>query len=478
MKTLATLLQRIHTVRGPAEPRYQIAVADAARGKLATGWLALAVISLIVSGLLSILLVLSRAPYVKDLFPLVDFFHVALVVHVDLSVLVWFVAFGGALWSLDAKPRLQGLGWFALGIAACGTALMAAAPFFGSGHPIMANYIPVLDEPVFLTGLSTFAIGAIVLVIRSMAAAPRVGMRPDGPAALRFGLNTAVVSLALALVAFAWSWIELPSGLDRRAYYELMFWGGGHVMQFTYTLLMLVAWLWLADVSDARVALTPRVTILLFAVGLVSVFLTPVIYLAYDIGSVEHHRLLTWLMRFGGGLAILPFTLAIVVALARAPKPSVQGRPLRAALLASIVLFGAGGVIGFMIQGSNVKIPAHYHGCIVGVTLALMGLAYALLPRLGFAPVHGRLANLQPWLYGGGQLLHIVGLVWSGGYGVQRKVAGAEQSLRSIEQVAGMGLMGLGGLIAVLGGVLFAVIVIRSMWARRSGWALVGAGSA
>jgi len=458
-----------------ADARYRLDVASHGRRSLATGWLALALIALIVSGLLSILLVLSRAPYVKDFFPWVDFFHVALVVHVDLSVLVWFVAFGGVLWSLNSRPRLTGLGWMALGLASCGTVLMAAAPFAGGGHPIMANYIPVLDEPVFLTGLSVFALGAIALVLRSMSAAPRVGMRPDGAAALRFGLNTAAVSLALALVAFAWSWIELPAGLDRRAYYELMFWGGGHVMQFTYTLLMLVAWLWLADISGAKVALTPRVSILLFAVGLVSVFLTPVIYLAYDIGSVEHHRMLTWLMRFGGGLAILPFTLAIMVALARAPRPSNDARPLRAALITSILLFGAGGAIGFMIQGSNVKIPAHYHGCIVGVTLALMGLAYALLPRLGFAPVNARLARIQPWLYGGGQLLHIVGLVWSGGYGVQRKVAGAEQPLRSLEQMAGMGLMGLGGLIAVLGGVLFAVIVIRAMTRGRPGWRVAAA---
>jgi cytochrome c oxidase subunit 1 len=83
------------------------------------------------------------------------------------------------------------------------------------------------------------------------------------------------------------------------------------------------------------------------------------------------------------------------------------------------------------IAGSNVKIPAHYHGCIVGVTLALMGLVYHLLPRLGYGADGAAVAAVQPWLYGIGQLLHIVGLVWSGGYGVQRKVAGAEQVLRS-----------------------------------------------
>jgi cytochrome c oxidase subunit 1 len=104
-----------------------------------------------------------------------------------------------------------------------------------------------------------------------------------------------------------------------------------------------------------------------------------------------------------------------------------------------------------------------YHGCIVGVTLALMGLVYHLLPRLGYGTPRGRLATLQPWLYGAGQLMHIVGLVWSGGYGVQRKVAGAEQVLRSSGEIAGMGLMGLGGAVAIVGGLLFVALVIRAL---------------
>ena len=110
--------------------------------------------------------------------------------------------------------------------------------------------------------------------------------------------------------------------------------------------------------------------------------------------------------------------------------------------------------------------PAHYHGSIVGVTLAFMGVVYLLLPRLGFAAVSPRLAAWQAWLYDGGQMLHIAGLLWSGGYGVQRKVAGADQGLGGFGQIAGMGLMGLGGLVAIVGGLLFVVIVIGAM--RRS----------
>jgi hypothetical protein len=454
---------------------YRLPIPDDSRRALAAGWLALALAALAASGVFSLLLVLSRAPATKDWFPLVDFFHVALVVHVDLSVLVWFAAFGGIFWSLNSAPRWLGLGWAALAAALAGTLLMAAAPFAGGGRPVIANYIPVLDEPVFLTGLSVFAAGTVLGVLRGMATVPRVGTRLDAGGALRFGLNTSLVSAAVALIAFGWSYLEVPAGLDAKAYYELLFWGGGHVLQFTWTLLMFAAWLWLGEASGAPAALKPRTAALLFGIGLVSVFLTPVIYLAYDVGSVEHHRWNTWLMRFGGGLAILPFMLAAAVGLLRAVRPDERQRGLRTALATSLILFGVGGAIGVIIQGSNVRIPAHYHGCIVGVTLAFMGLAYHLLPALGWGEVRGRLAALQLWLYAGGQLLHVAGLVWSGGYGVQRKVAGAAQALRSTEEIVAMGVMGAGGLIAVIGGVMFLVLVLRAMLGRRGyRWKLSG----
>jgi hypothetical protein len=434
------------------------------RRRLATGWLALAVGALLASGLFSVLLVLSRAPYVKDVFPLVDFFRVALVVHVDLSVLVWFSAFAGLLWSLHGAPRLLGAGWAGLGGAALATVGMCLAPFLDRGEPLMSNYIPVLDGRLFLGALLLFAGSCALVAARAMAVAPRVGARPDGAAALRFGLNAAAVSAAVALLAFAWSWAAVPAGIERKAYFEVLFWGGGHVLQFTWTLLMFVAWLWLAEAIGARNPLSPRVAILLFAIALASVFATPVIYLAYDVTSVEHYRMQTWLMRIGGGLAIVPFALAMLHSLLHSPKADAETRPLKSCLLWSLLLFGAGGLIGLAIAGSNVKIPAHYHGSIVGVTLAFMGVVYHLLPRLGFGRPRGRLAALQPALYGAGQLMHIAGLLWSGGYGVQRKVAGGEQVLRGAEQVAAMGLMGLGGLLAVAGGVAFAIVVLRALW--------------
>ena len=423
--------------------------------------------ALIGSGVFSVLLVAARTPYFQHAFPVADFFRVALVVHVDFSVLVWFLALGGVLWSLNSTPRLTGTGWAALGLAAAGAAVMGVAPFADFGVPIMSNYVPVLDGPWFLAGLAVFGAGFLVLALRCLAAVPAVGVVLDGAAALRFGLNAAAVSAAMTLLAFAWSWMTVPAGLPAKGYYDILFWGAGHVVQFTYTLLMGVAWLWLASAGGIRVPITPRIAVLLFGVGLAAVFVTPVIYLAWGVASVEQRKLFTWLMQWGGGLAIVPFALGILWGAARGGGHEAAARPLRAALYSSLVLFGAGGAIGFVIHGANVTIPAHYHGCIVGVTLALMGLVYLLLPRLGYREPDRRWATWQPCLYGFGQLLHVTGLVWSGGYGVQRKVGGDEQVLRSAGEIAGMGVMGLGGLIAVAGGLLFVALVLRAMWGGR-----------
>lgn len=445
---------------------YELAVPEGERRRLAASWLLLGVFALVGSGLFSVLLVAARAPFLAPLFPVADFFHVALVVHVDLSVLVWFVAFAGVLWTLSGTERMLGLAWAGFALAAIGAAVMALAPFAGEGRPVMANYVPVLDEPVFMFGLALFGMGFGATSLRALAAPAKIGIDLSAPGALRFGLNAAAVAAALSIVALAWSWYGVPGDLVGKAYYELLFWGPGHVVQFAWTLLMLVAWLWLASVSGARVPLSPRVAVLLFAIGLVSVFTTPVIYLAWELTAVEHQRMFTWLMRFGGGLAILPMALVVVVALLRAEAPDAGSRALRASLLASLLLFAAGGGIGFLIQGSDVRIPAHYHGAIVGITLAMMGLVYALLPRLGLGRPTEKLATWQPWVYGVGQLLHVVGLVWSGGYGVQRKVAGAAQVLRTPQETAGMALMGIGGMIAVAGGVLFLFVVFRALSRR------------
>ena len=445
------------------EQNYRLEVPQDSRRLIALGWLWLCALSLLGAGVFSLLLVVSRTPYISDLIPWIGFFHSALVVHVDLSVLVWSLAFGGILWSLNQRAGHSGLAWTALTLAYMGSIVIVVSPFVRDAQPLMSNYVPVLQHPVFFLGLALFASGFSLLVINSMIFMAPVGPWMSAVGALRFGLNTAAVSAAVAMICFVCSYLQIPDYLMGESFFELLFWGGGHVLQFTYTLLMLVCWLWLSTAAGLTLPVSPRVVLIILFVGLACVFVSPLIYMAFPITAPEHVELFTWLMRWGGSLGTVPLALAVIIGLLQYGGNTDQEIIARSALQCSLFLFGAGGLIGFMITGNNVTIPAHYHGAIVGVTLAMMGVCYLLLPQLGYPLQNTKLVIWQPVIYSVGQLMHVGGLLWSGGYGVQRKVAGSEQGLDSIERVLGMGLMGLGGLIASIGGLLFLIVVLRAL---------------
>ena len=141
------------------------------------------------------------------------------------------------------------------------------------------------------------------------------------------------------MICFGWSYAQMPGYLLGQPFFELLFWGGGHVLQFTYTLLMLVAWLWLSSCAGIRLPLTPRVVLLILFVGLACVFLSPLIYLTYPITALEHVELFTWLMRWGGSLATLPLAIAIIVGLLRYGGSNNGEWLARSSLQSSVFLF-------------------------------------------------------------------------------------------------------------------------------------------
>jgi cytochrome c oxidase subunit I len=447
--------------------QWELTVPTDFRRKLAAAWLLTAVAALLLSGLFVILIVASRTPGIQDLFPLQNFFHLAIVAHVDFSVLVWFAALGGMLWTLAARPVGAGTAWVALGIVIVGSLLLAVGPF-RPGQAIMSNYVPVLDNSVFLAGLGVFAFGVLLSALRALFnPLPVSGIQP-AEGVMRFGVQTGVIALVLSGGALIWSMLSMPDYLFGPQYYEVLFWGSGHVMQFAWVQFMLVAWLWLAWAGGIPNPLGPRLTLYFLLAGIAPAFLAIWGYLYFDVGSPGHRTFFIWLMAAAGGLAAGPIGLALTIGWWRSTAgPDLAQRGLRAALMFSIALFGLGGVLGFMIDDSNTMVPAHYHGCIVAITLTFMALALHLLPAFGFAPARRSLALALPWVYGPGQLLHIIGLAFSGGHGVQRKTAGADQGLESLAQIGGMVVMGIGGLIAIIGGVLFLVAFAEALMRSR-----------
>lgn len=445
---------------------YDLTVRSDSLRRTTRAWLLLGLTSLVGAGIFSLLLVLARTPAVQELIPLIDFFRIALVVHVNLSVLIWLLSMAGVLWSLACTSDSPSWDRVSFVLAAAGTAIVIAAPFIGAGDPLMNNYVPLLRHPAFYTGLGLFTAGITSHLLRctfdlTHRAALERGQL-TGADALRFGSRLAAIVTGVAVFAFLASLASMPQQVSGEVYFEFLFWGGGHVLQFTHTLLMMVVWVLLASASGCRFSLTPRVTMTFLIFLALPVITVPFFYLAHDIVSPGHRLAFTELMKFGG-LSCLPLGLAILASLWRAEKPLGEARYLRSALLSSLVLFATGGALGFMISGLDIVIPAHYHGSTVGVTIAFMGLCYYLLPRLGFGAIPPRLAFWQPIIYASGQMLHIIGLAWSGGYGVQRKTAGLEQGLDRLGEIAGMGLMGLGGLVSVIGGVLFLLVTYLSI---------------
>lgn len=445
---------------------YKIDIPNDFRRHLAVAWLLFGVAGLLISGLFVVLIILSRTPGLEAMFPFQGFFHLAIVAHVDFSVLVWFAACGAMIWGLATAARAPALGWTALGISMAGAVLMALAPFQG-GEAIMSNYVPVLDNAPFLAGLALFALGVVLTAARSIAFPLPAGSRLAPGGVLHFGSHTSAIAVLLAAGALVWSLLSLPGYLEGPQYFEALFWGGGHVLQFAWVQLLLVAWLWLAAAGGLKMPLTPRLVTMLLLLGILPAFLGIWAYLVHDVGGPDHRTFFIWLMAAGGGVSAGPVALALLHGWRNSPRPTCTlQRGLRSALAFSILLFGVGGALGFLIGSSNTMVPAHYHGCIVAVTLAFMSLSLCLLPRFGLAAPRPKLVLLLPRVYGIGQLLHVAGLAFSGGHGVQRKTAGAAQGLDSLAQVVGMSVMGIGGLIAITGGVIYIVAISGAL--RRS----------
>jgi heme/copper-type cytochrome/quinol oxidase subunit 1 len=137
--------------------------------------------------------------------------------------------------------------------------------------------------------------------------------------------------------------------------------------------------------------------------------------------------------------------------------------PRLVGFLASAALTLSGFLIGSAIRNSNTMIPAHYHASIGAVTVGYMAITYLLLKPLGFPALSERLGRLIPWqlaCFGFGQVIFVLGFGFGGFHGLSRKAYAVEQHIQSFAELAGIGVMAIGGIIAVAGGILFLVLTV------------------
>lgn len=431
---------------------------------LAERWLWLGVTALAVAGLYSLIPVVARTPQLKGLGIMQQLFDVALVVHVDLSVLIWFFAMLGMGVALMMERYSEGWPYWgkaAFGMTALSTALIAFSPLDSPWEVVKSNYIPVLNNGMFLLSLGVLAAGLLLMVI------PVIGshlsaVRLKARGVIEWGWLSGALILLLSLGGYYLSANYLPADLGLHDRYETLFWAGGHIMQFSFATIVMAAWLALLQ-ATGRPLPSRRWALLAYLLALAGALLSFAGFALHPAESGEFAYYQTRVMIEVGGAGATLMGILTVLRLLKSDRTAPRSA-YASTLLMSLVLFFAGGGLGLMIAGQNVTIPAHYHGMIVGITLALMGLAYSMLPRFGYPSVaQTRLAFYQPFVYGVGQLMHIGGLAYCGGYGILRKTAGGFEALTPDVKIA-LGIFGLGGLLAIIGGILFVVVMLKARW--------------
>lgn len=453
------------------KPAFSLAPDRQFKAESVRHWVFLAVATLAVSGLAPLILLAGRASHFAETALVKSTFAEALVIHVDLSVIAWFLAILALFWSLvshrdDARiPTLHGA---AAVCYAFGALAIASGPIAMEGEVFFSNYIPVHTSNLFMVGLSLIFTGILLAMVQIGYQMPAIPYRPNDladpyGAIQRYGVLGSAYILLMAFIIYGWTHHVMPEGLSPSTldYYEMLFWGGGHVQQLAVTQVLLVAWFWLAAEAGIKIAIRPFLLFLLFSMYPLVASLSPWAFLN---GSAPYDlHFFTQQMRHGGGL---PAIIAGLYLLVLAMRQGASGRRNFLAfscLTISIAVFFTGGAIGYAIGESSTVIPAHYHGSIVGCTVAFMGVIYLLLPAFGLRDVQNwKMAKIQPFLYGGGSLIHAVGLAIAGGHGAQRKTVGAMENVEHGADAA-MKMARHGGSLAVLGGALFVLVVILSV---------------
>lgn len=429
-------------------------------------WLGLAVFVLILAGFFALLLVIARMPPFDRLVQDPGFFRRCLVVHVNLALVLWFSAFFVATAFLLPGRGSGLLARASIWLAGSGVLLLSLAAWLPQTQPIISNYIPTIDHWLFGSGQALFGAGVLAALL-SRRLLPEPGTKTWLPVCggTLSGLRVGVVASILAALTFLSSRLAIPGDLAPQAHYELLFWGGGHVLQLVNVIAMLVVWLILARSILGRALASQRTVTVLFGILLAPWLVAPLLPAA-GAWTTTYHDGFTRLMQFG----IFPVVLVFVVMLWRALRGTGNWRdPRYTGMVASVVLTLFGFVMGAFIRGPSTMIPAHYHASIGAVTVAFMAATYVMLQKLGAPLPVGRLrkmASWQPVLFGSGQTVFALGFGLAGVYGMQRKAYGAEQAERGLGETLGLFVMGIGGFIAIAGGLLFLGLVTTA-WMRR-----------
>ncbi len=407
-------------------------------------FLSLSLFSLLLAGIFGLLIALTRAPLFKLLDSPLLFYHF-LVGHVTFSITVWLMTFGMAFWHYKEGRK----GKVAPPATLLGMLFLSLSCLFPYGQPQLNNYIPVIENPIFYAGLTLFFLGFSSEVLFRLPKAVKSLLTQDTQTQLLslsiiFGLLT-VLSLLLSLL--------LVKG-EGKLYFERLFWIPGHLQQFMYTALMLCVWHELLKKNSGVQISSPIIS----SANLFMLLFSLTLFYGYLTDMLSHGFRLLVVLSFGIGLGVPVFVHTFYVLRNMRINKDVS----TLSLVSSMLVYYVGEFIAYGGMQSDLRIPAHYHGVVSGVTIAFMGLTYYMLKeRLGFVSWE-KFAKLQPVIFGLGINLLVIGFYIAGLLGAPRKTYGFEY-VQKAEVLLALNVMGMGSLLAVAGGLLFLFYSLASL---------------
>jgi cytochrome c oxidase subunit 1 len=468
----------------------------------------LAVVILLVGGITALMVTLTRWPAVH-LLP-ADKFYQLLTMHGVNMLIFWMISFEIAVLYFCSSTLLKcrlatpRLAWVGFALMVLGIIVNNAAVLNGDASVMMTSYVPMPANPNFYLGLILFAVGALIgcfIFLGTLIIAKEEKTYEGSIPLVTFGALTAciiavftIASGAIILIpTYLWS-IGYINHIDP-AMYRLVWWALGHSSQQINVAAHVSVWYAIAAIVFGARPLSEKVSRTAFFLYIAFLQLASAHHLLVDPGLSSEWKIFN--TSYAMYLAVLAsmvhgLTVPGSIEVAQRAKGLTNGlfewlrkapwgNPIFSGMFISLVGFGFIGGISGVVMGTEqiniiihntIYVPGHFHATVViGSTLAFMSLTYFLIPVLFRRQVaFPGLAKWQPYLFGIGMSVFTMAMMGAGTLGVQRRhwdMAFTNATL-SFDYPASaytfMGVVGVSGMAAILGGGIFILVTVVSVF--------------
>ncbi len=471
-----------------------------------------AVVWLLFGGILAIGVVLTRWPAVHWLEA--DTFYMWLTAHGIDMLIFWIIFFEIAVLYFASSTLLRcriatpKIAWLAFVLMIVGSVMNNVAVFNGASSVMMTSYVPMMAEPNFYLGIILFAVGALIacfVFFGTLVVAKKEKTYEGSIPLVTFGAMTAAIIAVFTLLSGAIilvpTWLMSLGVLQNvdPLIYRTVWWALGHSSQQINVAAHISIWYLVAAVAFGAKPMSERVSRTAFLLYILFLQLASAHHLLADPGLSTAWKVIntSYFMYFAVLASMLHgLTIPGAMEVAQRQKGYTKGlfewlrkapwgNPTFSGVFISIIGFGfLGGISGVMmgteqlnmIIHNTIYVPGHFHATVViGTTLTFMALTYYLIPvlfkREMIAPT---MAKWQPYVFGLSMYAFSLVMMGAGTLGVSRRhwdMAFEGHALAYEWPGAAylmMGLVGITGLAAIVGGIMFVYITVGSLlWGKK-----------